>query len=133
MFTGIVTAVGSLLNRSSTSSDDERIRITVPYKDLILGESVAINGVCLTVIETEPGQWADFFVSQETLCRSNLGSCQVFNLERAIRVGDRLSGHFVTGHVDGRGQMTCLLKRSNSYLVRFEVPFELMRYIVPHL
>src|SRR5690606_39936598 len=102
MFTGIVQARGSIRELTG-SGDGHRLRIDAPFAPLSLGESIAVNGVCLTVERVVPdGFEAD--VSAETLRCTTLGGLAVgaaVNLERALAAGDRLGGHLVSGHVDG--------------------------------
>lgn len=153
MFTGIIQKIGkiSVIDRlgdsprdasSSPSSSGIRLWIETGYSDLELGESVAVNGVCLTVAEidfkNEPGH-ALFFLSQETLDRTHLGTLQVgsrVNLERALQAGERLSGHIVQGHVDGKGQISRIIyqgsqgSQGESHLLEITLPPELSRYCV---
>ncbi len=99
MFTGIVDRMGRV------AKPGRRFVVDTGWNDLRAGESVAVNGVCLTVVKA-PGGRAEFDVVRETLSRTNLGDLRRgdrVNLERALRVGDRLSGHIVQGHVDGTG------------------------------
>jgi riboflavin synthase len=134
MFTGLVETVGTLrqLNRGS-----DTCRLTVdsdfPLEELTLGESISVNGICLTLVDFAAG----FFIadlSPETLRRStfeHLGHGTRLNLERALRVGDRLGGHIVTGHIDGRGRVTRIERAANSFFFRIDAAPELLRYIVP--
>lgn len=133
MFTGIVTAVGRILD---AQPHDQGLRLSVdasglPGEALVLGESIAVSGVCLTVAETADGAFvAD--VSGETLRLTTLGHCNVgdcVNLERALRASDRLGGHWVSGHVDGIGRVCSVADDALSRLVRFDVPATLMRFI----
>ena len=99
MFTGIVDRMGRVVRPG------RRFVVDTGWKDLRPGESVAVNGVCLTVVRS-PGGRAEFDVVRETMRRTNLGDLRRgdrVNLERALRLGDRLSGHIVQGHVDGTG------------------------------
>lgn len=122
MFTGIVEAMGRVASLEP-GSGSTRIRLEVgPLADeLAVGESVAVNGVCLTVTTGGSGR-ADFDVVQETLDRSNLGALEPgdhVNLERALRADGRLDGHIVQGHVDGTGRVRDLARREDD--VRLEV------------
>jgi len=102
MFTGIVERMGRV------ARPGRRFIVDTGWEDLRPGESVAVNGVCLTVVRA-PGGRAEFDVVRETMSRTNLGDLgrgDRVNLERALRVGDRLSGHIVQGHVDGTGVVT---------------------------
>lgn len=102
MFTGIVDHCGRLVAREGS-----RLEIQTEFRDLVLGESVAVDGACLTVTGVLPGRfYCD--VSPETLAKTRLGGValgQRLNLERALRFSDRLGGHLVTGHVDQTGQV----------------------------
>lgn len=106
MFTGLVEATGEILSVLSAGSG-KRIRLRPGFgtDDAVMGESVAINGVCLTVVDIKPGDLS-FDVSPETLRATNLGELGMgrrVNLERAMRMSDRFGGHLVSGHVDGVG------------------------------
>ena len=101
--------------------------------DLILGASVAIDGVCLTVVDSGNGK-ASFEAAFETLRATTLGSKAVgdkVNLEPALRIGDPLGGHLVSGHVDGVGQLRTLVHRGDAWEVWFDAPDALHRYIAP--
>lgn len=105
MFTGLIEQVGKV-ESAEDRRGQRRIRIETSWKDLQLGESVAVNGVCLTVAEAGQKGEALFFVSEETLDRSTLGTLQPgsrVNLERALQFGARMGGHWVQGHIDAKG------------------------------
>jgi len=133
MFTGIIAALGKIESLHATGGD---IRMTVDTQgldlsDVKLGDSVANNGVCLTVVELAKAQLS-FDVSRESLERTSLGSLSAgseINLEKALAVGDRLGGHFVSGHVDGLGKVIARQESARSVQFRFEVPAGLERYI----
>jgi riboflavin synthase len=132
MFTGIVERVGTV--RATAALDGSlRIDIATGFPDLVLGESVAVNGVCLTVVERDDSGHAAFFVSAETLRLTNLRDCgegvQV-NLERAVTLATRLSGHMVQGHVDGLGRIASIAEVAESRRVAFSLPGELRLYCV---
>lgn len=91
--------------------------------DVNLGDSVAVNGACLTV--SEIGHQIVFDVGEETLKRTNLVKAKLVNLERALKFGDRIDGHLVTGHVDGTLKLRRVLKRGNTYWLSFEMPKEM--------
>jgi riboflavin synthase len=132
MFTGIVQKVGRVLEVEK-SPDQIRVCIDSQFSDITLGESIAVNGVCLTVTEFTTEGRVFFYVSSETLDRSNLGSLEVSsqtNLERALLASDRLSGHIVQGHVDGQAQFSGAKQVGESYEVVFELPHDLSRYCV---
>src|SRR5690606_3099016 len=133
MFTGLVQGVGSLSARELRGGD-ARLRIafgTLPATDIEMGESIAINGTCLTVVAFDAaGFEAD--ASRETLALTTLGQLPVgrpLNLERALRAGDRLGGHLVSGHVDGVGVVTSLVDDARAQRWRFTAPRPLLRYI----
>jgi riboflavin synthase len=133
MFTGIIAALGKIQTIDAKGGD---VRLDVAMEqldlsDVILGDSIAINGVCLTVVQIA-GDTLSFDVSRETLERSSLGTLKngsEVNLEKALAVGDRLGGHFVSGHVDGLGD--CILREASARSIkfRFTVPAGLERYI----
>lgn len=132
MFTGIIEEVGKLKTVSATA---QGARMTVTARTVTegvrLGESIAINGVCLTVIEFTDNSLA-FDISAETLARSTLGRLGVgspVNLERAMRVNDRLGGHIVQGHVDARGEFLSRRNVGDSVVMRFSYPAEIGQYI----
>jgi riboflavin synthase len=133
MFTGIVEELGEI-----TSWDDlpDAARITVRgplvTSDAQHGDSIAVNGVCLTVVDNVAGAFtAD--VMKETLDRSSLGALGVgsrVNLERAVRLQDRLGGHLVQGHVDGTGEIVSKAPSEHWTVVRVTLPADLDRYVV---
>jgi riboflavin synthase len=133
MFTGIVTAVGTV---DAVHVGEGSLRITVrsPYDDLVLGESVAVNGACLTVVDAGDGWFAvDAVVT--TRGRTTFDAMRVgqsVNLERALRVGERLGGHFVQGHVDGIAQVVAVVERDDAVLVDVEVPPDVADVSVLH-
>lgn len=133
MFTGLIEAVGTLASRESCGGD-ARLRIdtgTLPIADAALGESIAVNGVCLTVVEFDStGFEAD--ASNETLLLTTLGQLAPgasVNLERAMRASDRLGGHLVSGHVDGIARVTEVRADARAQRWRFSVPARLSKYI----
>lgn len=133
MFTGIIEGVGRLA-ASETRGGDVRLTIatgTLPFDDVHLGESIAVNGVCLTVIDFDAGSFqAD--ASNETLSLTTLGRLTVdapVNLERAMRPTDRLGGHMVSGHVDGVGSVLDIREDARAQRWRFAAPPALLRYI----
>lgn len=132
MFTGIIQNQGKIVFFERV---DQSIRIQVDtgFQDLELGESVCVNGVCLTVVESTRSGEASFFISHETIERSNLGSLSkdsLLNLERALTLQTRISGHLVQGHVDGQARLIDTKKNSDSYDLTFEIPNELSRYCI---
>ena len=133
MFTGIITDVGTV--RSAEERGDLRLTIGCGYDmaGLDLGASVACSGVCLTVVDKGP-DWFAVDVSTETQSRTPSRMWQEgakLNLERALRVGDELGGHFVTGHVDGMGDVTAVAPEGGSTRLSVRAPAEIGRYIAP--
>lgn len=133
MFTGIIQAVGKLV-ASENRHGDKRLRIHtagLDLSDVILGDSIATNGVCLTVVALPgDGFWAD--VSVETLDYTTLGALKngsAVNLEKALRASDRLGGHIVSGHVDGVGEIVSIHPDARSIRYRLRAPAELAKYI----
>ncbi len=133
MFTGIVQAVGRIASRENRGSD-ARIAIdagALDLADVALGDSIAVAGVCLTVVAIDGARWiAD--VSAETLRLTTLGSLAVgdaVNLEKALRLADRLGGHLVSGHVDGVGRVVRIEDDGGSQRWTLRVPAPLARYI----
>ena len=136
MFTGIVTDMGEIL--SVRQAGDLSVRIATAYDvdGIDIGASIACDGVCLTVVAlgTDPRNWFDVQVSAESVSRTNLDSWapgKRVNLERALRVGDELGGHIVSGHVDGVARITDVRDEGDSTRVTLEAPAELARFIAP--
>jgi riboflavin synthase len=133
VFTGLIEAVQPVraLRRTGPAA---RLAVDLgPLGEVALGASVAVNGACLTVAELD-GTVAWFDVSSETLSRTTLGELAPgapVNLERALRIGDRLGGHFVQGHVDGVAQVAQRGGRGGETTFRFAVPPELEYWLVP--
>lgn len=140
MFTGIISGIGKVTHvqdgsATATSAPIEQRVLTIdtPYRDAVLGESIAINGVCLTVAEIlSPGNFK-FFVSSETCARTNLGALatnMTVNLERAMRLQDRLSGHLVQGHVDGVGPLLAVRQAGESRELEIQLPPPFLKYVI---
>jgi riboflavin synthase len=132
MFTGIVETHVPVVEISETPMV-RRIWIEHPWKDLGHGESIALNGCCLTIAELA-GQRVGFDVIKETLEKTNLGLLKVgerVNVERALQVGDRLDGHFVQGHVDGRAALVRKVENPSEVRLVIQPPADLRKYIVP--
>lgn len=133
MFTGIITDIGTV--RAVTKAGDTRFEIATSY-DLAtvdLGASIACNGCCLTVIEKGQG-WFAIEASAETLSKTTLGGWNAgtrINLERALKIGDELGGHIVSGHVDGIGEILSITPEGDSKRFRIRVPGALARMIAP--
>ena len=134
MFTGIVEELGSL-ESVQTTGDSARLRIRGPLvtSDAHHGDSIAVNGVCLTVTERQPGEYFDADVMAETLDRTALGALapgDPVNLERAMRADARFGGHIVQGHVDGTGHVISRVEHEHWHVVRVAMPVALDRYVV---
>ena len=133
MFTGLIAGVGRLAARE-TRGGDARLSIdagTLPFDGVQLGESIAVNGCCLTVVEFDAGSFA-VDASNETLALTTLGRLAIgapLNLERAMLPTDRLGGHLVSGHVDGLGIAARRWDDARAVRWRFEAPMALLRYI----
>ncbi|AQS59474.1 riboflavin synthase [Desulforamulus ferrireducens] len=133
MFTGIVEEIGTI--KGITRGPDSAhltILASKVLEDVKLGDSIAVNGVCLTVTAFSEGSFtAD--VMAETLAKTNLGALRPgskVNLERALRLGDRLGGHWVSGHVDGVGSIVRIEKRDIATLITIQAPPQVMKYII---
>ena len=133
MFTGIITTTGAL-RTSSKVPEGRRLTIEAGWEDnrFELGESIAIDGACMTVVDFE-GDKFQVEVSAESLDKTTLGRLKrgaKVNLERALRVGDRLGGHFVTGHIDGTGSIVSFEDVGDCIRYIFAVPRDLLKYVV---
>lgn len=135
MFTGIVTDVGQV--RAVELRGDMRARIGCGYDmaGLAMGASVACDGICLTVVG-KGEDWFEVDISAETLARTNIGANgwavgRRVNLERALRLGDELGGHIVTGHVDGVAMIEAMVAEGDSLRVTLRAPEALARFIAP--
>lgn len=131
MFTGIIAAVGRIAGKAH-SAGGSKLRIEaggLPLDDVASGDSIAVSGVCLTVAALH-GDAFEVDVSQETIaCTTGLELGAAVNLEKALRLSDRLGGHLVTGHVDGRAHVERVHAVGDNRIVEFSVPLELSRYI----
>jgi riboflavin synthase len=133
MFTGIVTAVGEVL-RAERGAERLALTVRAPYDGLTAGDSVAVNGACLTVVETGAG-WFRVDVIVTTRGRTALDTLRPgarVNLERALAVGDRLGGHFVQGHVDGVGEVTGVRDEQDARLLDVRLPRDVAELSIPH-
>ncbi|MBI4338693.1 MAG: riboflavin synthase [Chloroflexi bacterium] len=129
MFTGIVEEVGRVVETSPTRLV---IRASKTLEGTGIGDSIAVNGACLTVVQTQGGALA-INISPETLRRTNLGDLKPgdpVDLERAVALGGRLGGHLVQGHVEGTGRVSAITPEGDSLVIRFEAPSQIMRYVV---
>ena len=133
MFTGIITDIGTITE--VVEEGDLRVRIATGYDTgtIDMGASIASDGVCLTVVDLGP-DWYEVQVSAETVSKTNLsvwGPGKRLNLERALRVGDELGGHIVSGHVDGVAEVVSVVDEGDSTRVQLRAPDALARFIAP--
>ncbi len=134
MFTGIIEEVGEVL-RAERRGDIHLFTIAArkTLEDMELGDSISVAGVCLTVVGFAG---AEFTVeaTPETMSATNLNELKPgyrVNLERALRLGGKMGGHLVTGHIDGTGRIAEINRRGESYVVSFQAPEQIIRYVVP--
>ncbi|HOX54499.1 MAG: riboflavin synthase [Candidatus Omnitrophica bacterium] len=134
MFTGIIENLGSVEKKTFFGG---MLRLTIklakPVNDIRLGESISVNGVCLTVTKIDK-DLLTFDILEETKAKTNLDDLKIrdmVNIERALKANDRLSGHFVAGHVDNTGIIRRKELRNGSYVFHIAVSKELIPYIVP--
>ena len=133
MFTGIITDIGTISELKQEG--DLRARIITGYitRGIDMGASIASDGVCLTVVDLGP-DWYEVQVSRETVDMTNLGNWRIgrrVNLERALKVGDELGGHIVSGHVDGVAEVIAMRDEGDSTRVTLRAPLALARFIAP--
>ena len=136
MFTGIVEGIGTVNKISKITKNRSAIEMTIDLgkqvKGLKIGQSVALNGVCLTATKISKSKCI-FEMIEETTKKTDLGNLKiggVVNIERSLKAGDRLEGHFVLGHVDGVGIIKKILKKPKEVQIYFEVPKNLAKYVV---
>ena len=136
MFTGIVEGVGTVNKISKITKNRSAIEMTIDLgkqvKGLKIGQSVALNGVCLTATKISKSKCI-FEMIEETTKKTDLGNLKVggvVNIERSLKAGDRLEGHFVLGHVDGVRKIKKIVKKPKEVQVYFEVPKSLAKYVV---
>ena len=136
MFTGIVEGIGKVNKISKITKNRSAIEMTIDLgkqvKGLKIGQSVALNGVCLTATKISKSKCI-FEMIEETTKKTDLGNLKVggvVNIERSLKAGDRLEGHFVLGHVDGVAIIKKILKKPKEVQVYFEVPKNLAKYVV---
>jgi len=134
MFTGLVQGIGEIQGIEPRGKES-RIRISPLFalEDYVLGESIAVNGVCLTV-EDFGGNWFLVYASKETLSRTNLnllGIGSKVNLERALALGDRLGGHLVSGHIDCLAKVETIKRAGESRVYRLSFPKEQAPFVIP--
>jgi riboflavin synthase len=133
MFTGIVTDIGSI--RTAEQRGDLRLVVACHFDmaGVAIGASIACSGVCLTVVD-KGADWFAVDLSAETVSRTAQGTWttgRALNLERALKVGDELGGHIVTGHVDGIGEVVAITPEGDSHRIEIRVPADLAPYIAP--
>lgn len=138
MFTGIITDIGTVSKLEQHGDLRARINTHYDHNGIDIGASIACSGVCLTVIEkgaADAQSWFDVEISAETTSKTNIGAkWQVgakINLERALKVGDELGGHIVSGHVDGVAHVKTITDEGDSTRVTFEAPKALAKFIAP--
>ena len=137
MFTGIVTDIGRILRTERRGDMRARIGTSYDTATIDIGASIACDGVCLTAVDLGEG-WFEVDASAETLSKTTLGAGpkpwvegRRVNLERALRVGDELGGHIVSGHVDGTAEIVGMHEEGDSMRITFEAPEGLGRFIAP--
>lgn len=133
MFTGIITDIGTITALEQEGDLRARIRTGYDTASIDMGASIASDGVCLTVVGLG-ADWYDVQISAETVSKTNLESWRVgkrVNLERALRVGDELGGHIVSGHVDGVAEVVAVADEGDSTRVTLRAPDALARFIAP--
>jgi len=136
MFTGIVTDIGQVLELEQRGDLRARIGTAYDVAGIDIGASIACNGVCLTVVALgrTPQNWFDVEISAETVMATNVDGWSIgtrLNLERALKVGDELGGHIVSGHVDGVAEVVAMHEEGDSTRVTFRAPEALARFIAP--
>ncbi len=135
MFTGLIQSTGVFHSRTlSGRAGKLRVRTARTFQDLQMGESIAVNGVCLTLEKDLGGNLLEFHVMEESFRRTNLGNLNagdLVNLERALAVGDRLGGHIVSGHVDGTGTVLSLGKNGDDTELKVAISPEMREQMVP--
>ncbi len=132
MFTGIIERTARIIGVADGKLF-RRITLSSNWNDVQLGQSVAVNGVCLTIAEITPGELG-FDVITETLEKTNLdllAQGDEVHVERSLRIGDRLDGHFVQGHVDGTARLLERIAYDKEYRLRLEAPSHLAKYLTP--
>ena len=136
MFTGIVTDMGEVLELEQRGDLRARIGTAYDVARVNIGASIACEGVCLTVVAlgTTPRNWFDVQISAESVSKTNLAGWRIgkrLNLERALKVGDELGGHIVSGHVDGVAEVVRVVPDGESVRVTFRAPENLAKFIAP--
>jgi len=136
MFTGIITGTGKIQKIDNTTKNRSAIKLKVDLgknsKGLMIGQSVALNGVCLSVTKISKNI-CSFEMIDETMKKTDLGNLKVgslINIERSLKIGERLEGHFVLGHVDGVVTITKIEKKQKEVKIWFRIPKKLAKYVV---
>jgi riboflavin synthase len=135
MFTGLIESTAEICGRDiSGKAGKLRLRPEKSFENLVRGESIAVNGACLTLESWNSDGTLEFHTLEETLNRTNLGTIKiggVVNMERALQVGDRLGGHIVTGHIDSTAEFLGMRKQGDDIEYRVALPEELKPYMAP--
>lgn len=138
MFTGIVTDIGTVIETEQKGDLSAKIGTNYDVSGIEIGASIACDGVCLTVVDKGPAPrpWFSVDISAETISKTNIGRNrwpvgQRLNLERALKIGDELGGHIVSGHVDGVAEVVSVRVEGDSTRVRFRAPEALAKFIAP--
>ena len=136
MFTGIILGLGTIKEIIKNTKNRSALQMTIDLgnhaKGLKIGQSVALNGVCLSVTKISKNK-CNFEMINETIKKTNLGKLKPgdkVNIERSLKVGDRMEGHFVLGHVDGVGTIKKIEKKSKEIKIWFEIPKKLAKFVV---
>ena len=136
MFTGIIEGIGKVIKINKNTTNRSALQLIVDLgkhsKGLKIGQSVALNGVCLSVTKISKNK-CSFEMIDETIKKTDLGNLKIggiVNIERSLKVGDRMEGHFVLGHVDGVGIIKKIEKKPNEVKLWFEIPKKLSKYVV---
>ena len=136
MFTGIITGTGKIKKIEKNTKNRSAIKVSVDLgknsKGLKIGQSVALNGVCLSATKISKNLCM-FEMIDETMKKTDLGNlkvCSLINIERSLKIGDRLEGHFVLGHVDGVATITKIEQKPKEVKVWFKIPKKLVKYVV---
>jgi len=132
MFSGIVEKT-VVVKQVDDKPNLRRLTLAVDFPDIRIGQSIAVNGCCLTVAQISPGH-LQFDVIRETLDKTNLGrlrSGDAVNIERSLRIGDRIDGHLVQGHVDGTAKLIHIAANGDDYRLTIEAPPPLRKYLTP--
>lgn len=134
MFTGLVETTGSIVRRTSSGGAGKLVVLPeTPFADPVFGESVAVNGCCLTLEKSDLNGQLTFHTLSETLDRTNLGELPMgarVNMERAMKLGARVGGHLVSGHIDAAARLLAVARRNADVELQIELPEELAPYLV---